>query len=198
MRVIVSFALMMEQQSVHGRSAKKSLDERWIPDAAGGDMQALQQLYQATKTDVYAFALSILKNPQNAQDVMQDTYLKIVEAGDKYQAKGKPMAWILTIVRNLALMKLRERGAQHVPLDAQWDLAQDADDAAQALDRMVLHTALEVLASEDRQIVMMHCVTGLKHREIAQVMQMPLSTVLSKYNRSLVKLKKQLEQEERR
>ena len=60
-------------------------------------------------------------------------------------------------------------------------------------DQTVLEAALNTLTVEERQVVLLHAVSGLKHREIAKLLEMPLPTVLSKYRRSLSKLKKKLE-----
>ena len=60
-------------------------------------------------------------------------------------------------------------------------------------DREVLQQALASLGDEERQVVLLHAVTGLKHREIAALLEMPLATVLSKYHRALKKLRVQLE-----
>ena len=61
-------------------------------------------------------------------------------------------------------------------------------------NKMVLNKAMKVLTSEESSIVVMHCVTGLKHREIAEILSLPLSTVLSKYNRALKKLREELKE----
>lgn len=97
------------------------------------------------------------------------------------------MAWLMTVTRNLALDRLRERSrtAQLPPED--W---QGADDPALTQeDRLTLEALLGLLSDEDRQIVTLHAVAGLKHREISSLMGIPLSTVLSRYNRSMKKLK---------
>ena len=99
------------------------------------------------------------------------------------------MAWILTIARNLALTKLRRDG-RHVELDeAQWEaIPADAPNVAPE-DRCLLQTALAALSDEERQVVLLHALTGLKHQEIAALLEMPLATVLSKYHRALKKLR---------
>lgn len=61
---------------------------------------------------------------------------------------------------------------------------------------MVLLAALTILGEEERQIVMLHAVSGLKHREIAAALNLPLATTLSKYSRALIKLKRHLEAQE--
>ena len=63
-------------------------------------------------------------------------------------------------------------------------------------DRVVLEAALRLLTGEERRIVMLHAVAGLKHRETAELLELPLSTVLSKYRRALKKLKWGLEEKE--
>ena len=60
-------------------------------------------------------------------------------------------------------------------------------------DRSILVTCMEQLSDEERQIVMLHAAVGFKHREIARIMELPLSTVLSKYARALKRLKQYLQ-----
>ena len=105
------------------------------------------------------------------------------------------MAWILTIARNLALDKVRSRPAGELSLQDEWIADARADFAETALDRLVLRTVLQMLTEEERQIVILHSVERLKHREIAKLLGIPLGTVLSKYRRSLSKLRNILEEE---
>lgn len=174
------------------------LDEELIVRIGNDDITAFEELYRLTDQTVYAFILSILKNPQDAQDIMQDTYLKIRSAAHLYKKQGKPLAWIFTIARNLCLMKLRTASrTSDTPMEELEDSNYFASsDEHHVEDRMVLQAALDILAEEDRQIVILHAVSGLKHHEIAKSLGMPLSTVLSKYNRSLKKLKKYLIEKE--
>jgi RNA polymerase sigma factor (sigma-70 family) len=89
--------------------------EALIAEMAAEDTQALEKLYEQTKTMVYGFALSLTKNAQDAEDVTQDTYVRLFQAAKSYRPQGKPMAWILTITRNLFLMKLRKKKNQGAP-----------------------------------------------------------------------------------
>ena len=76
--------------------------EELIARIGRGDREALRELYEKTARAVYAFALAQLRDPEGAQDVMQDTFLKIRAAAHLYRPMGKPMAWLFTIARNLA------------------------------------------------------------------------------------------------
>lgn len=170
------------------RSSRRELEEILVRVAAG-DRDALALLYHRARAAVYAMALSILKNAHDAQDVTQDTFVRVWESAGQYRAQGSPMAWILAIARNLALMKLR-RNAKIAELDEkEWDAIPADEQDIPAEDRYLLQDALAILGDQERKIVMLHAISGLKHREIAELLELPLATVLSKYHRALKKLR---------
>ena len=183
-----------EKQNLRTRKSDKELDAL-LMRIGDGDKEALSALYHQTKSAVYGFALSILRNRPDAEDVMQDAYVKIYASAEGYHSQGKPMAWILTIVRNLSLMLLREGKKTEALSDNSQSLVEAHDFIAERNDRLVLEGALTVLPDDERQIVILHSVVGYKHREIADFMSLPLSTVLSKYKRALSKLKKHLKED---
>ena len=161
---------------------------------AKGDKIALEELYHETKAAIYGFSLTITKNPADSEDVLQETYLKIWANADRYTSKGTPMSWILMIAKNLSLMKLREK-KRHQDLEPEeWDMEfHIPDSAGNTEDRHLLEAALNLLTLEEREIILLHAVSGLKHREIAELLDMALATVLSKYHRALKKLRKYIE-----
>ena len=166
--------------------------EEILAAIAHGDKEALQHLYQSTRTAVYGFALSILKNRHDAEDILQEVYIRIFHSSDSYRPEGKPMAWIFAITLNLAHMRLREgRRYGELPEEA-WAQIPAKDSGLSTEDRMVLDAAMQGLTDEERQIVMLHALTGMKHREIAEVMELALPTVLSKYHRAIKKMRHML------
>ncbi len=173
-------------------------DEELLRRVGAGDADAFRQLYHNTDRTVYSFILSILKNPQDAEEVMQETYLKIWTSATSYHSQGKPLAWIFTIARNLCYMRFRDQkrqadmGLDELNGEETGELCIPLENLA---DAMVLKSALEILKEDERQIVLLHASAGLKHREIAANLQMPLATVLSKYNRAIKKLKQYLREE---
>ena len=168
--------------------------ETLLAGVAAGDREALGSLYAAAKGAVYAMALGILKDPQDAQDVTQDVFVRVWDSAVSYRPQGSPMAWLLTITRNMALMRLRQ-GARTGPIDeAAWEKLPASGLAPE--ERTALRAALESLTDAERQIVLLHAASGLKHREIGQLLDLPLATVLSKYHRAIKKLRAQLEGDE--
>lgn len=168
--------------------------EHWISEIGRGRKDALAALYRASSSAVYGFALSILKNAQDSEDVLQDTYLQVWKGAGTYRCQGKPMAWVLAIARNLALSRLREKGRVITLSPEDWQAQVVQSPSVTEEDRLTLEALLTTLPAQDRQIVTLHALTGLKHREIAELLELPLSTVLSKYDRALKKLRKSLEE----
>lgn len=186
------FCMLPAIQNEIGADIAPLVDEALLPRIAEGDRDAFAAFYAQTDRAVFGFALSILKNRQDAEDIMQDTYIRVLDAAASYQPRGKPMAWVLAITRNLARMRLRSlnrsQPAEPEELEAISPLLDG--EALATDDRLTLQTALAVLGEEERQIVILHAVSGMKHREIAQLLELPLPTTLSKYARALAKLKK--------
>ncbi len=156
---------------------------------AGGEREALAELYQCTRAAVYGLALSYLKNAHDAQDLTQDVYVQVWDCVEQYRLTGSPMGWLLAVCRNLCLMRLR-REERHAALsEEEWDAIPARECGLDADERALLQDALASLADEERRVVLLHAVTGLKHREIAALLELPLPTVLSKYHRALKKMR---------
>ena len=169
-------------------SVRRPIDDGLIRRIAQGDMEALRVLYDSVHGAVYGFALSIVGNPHDAADVLQDTFLRVYTGAGAYTAHGKPLAWVFTITRHLATDRLRER-ARSQPLEAA-DLPAAAEDAVPETEqRLLLEALLGRLTAEQRQVLILHTVRGMKHREIAAVLELPLGTVLSLHHRGIKRLK---------
>ena len=172
------------------KTAPEELDSLLFA-VANKDKGAFETLYGKVKNSIFTYALSIVKNRHDAEDLLHDSFLQIWDAASRYKSEGKPMAWILTITKNLCRMKLRERTkTAETPFE---DFAILPDEGLSIEDRAVLRGCMERLSDEERQILLLHAVTGLRHREIAALVEKPLSTVLSKYNRAIKKIRTILE-----
>lgn len=174
--------------------AATELDEGLFSRIGQGEMSAFDQLYRETEKVMYTYALSLTRSHDEALDLVQESYVKVLSAAHLYQPMGKPLAWLFTIQKNLHLSHLRKSG-RITPLDTadiennrRFSYVEDPD------DRLVLESALTLLNAEERQIVLLHAVTGMKHKDIAETIGINLSTTLSKYHRALKKLRAHLEE----
>lgn len=173
-------------------------DEELLKKTGNGDQDAFRQLYQNTERSMYGFILSIAKHPQDAEEIMQEAYLKVWTSAGTYKPQGKPLAWMFTIARNLCYMKFREqKHDSEITLDdlTGMETGEVCTEIELAADKMVLLAALKILKQEEREIVLLHATAGMKHREIAASLKIPLATALSRYNRAMKKLEQHLREE---
>jgi RNA polymerase sigma factor (sigma-70 family) len=154
------------------------------------DMNDFKQLFDEHKKSVFAMALSILRDFELAEDVLQESFIKLFQHM-KHQEISNVKAWLISVSRNTALDLYRKKKREVTGF---------ADDyferitylADNPVDRLVLAKYLELLDDEERQIVILKEISGMKHKEIAKILEIPLGTALWKYNRALKKLKKGL------
>ena len=156
---------------------------------SGGDREALSELYCRTRTAVYGLALSYLKNAHDAQDLTQDVFVQVWNHAAQYRPRGSAMGWLLTVCRRLCLMRLRRENRQTTISEEEWDAIPAQEVGLAAEERTLLQSALAALGEEERRVVMLHAITGMKHREMAVLLELPLATVLSKYHRALKKMR---------
>ena len=168
--------------------------ESLIIRMAGGDISAMGELYDLIEKDIYAYALSRTANRENAEDVTHDTFVQIWRNARLYKSEGKPLAWIFTIEMNIIRRRYNKiKGI--VSYEELGELeAEDCDFSGQIIDREFLRYLFSAIGKVEREIISLHVISGLKHREIASLLKIPLATVLSKYNRAIKKLQMKLEE----
>lgn len=163
--------------------------EIYILDISNGSKEALELLYNKTKSYVYGYAFSMLNNVTDAEDVMQDTYVNIYKYASMYNPRNKPLAWILTITKNLCLNKLKQKKRRKETDISDIEHIITKDKKHMHHDYTLARTILEELTEEEKKIIVLSSVEGLKYREIAHLLDLNLSTVLSKYHRAMKKLR---------
>lgn len=184
------FTFVMDESNQKTSYNKIEIDENLFKRIGLNDMEAFDELYRITERTLYAYTLSLVRSHDETLDLMQETYLKILSASHLYKPMGKPLAWMFTISKNLYLNRIRKYKNEfnvettEMADDLRFSYVTDPE------DRVVLEAALDILSQEERNIVLLYAVTGLKHKEIAESIGLSLSTTLSKYHRALKKLKK--------
>ena len=182
----------------YGQAEERHELQQLLIRVAEGEREALAELYRRTRPAVYGLALSYLRNAHDAQDLTQDVYVQVWDCAAQYRPTGSPMGWLLAVCRSLCLMRLRRKERRTALSDEEWDAIPAQECGLDADERALLQGALANLSDEERRIVLLHAVTGMKHREIAALLELPLPTVLSKYHRALKKMRSCLEGDDAR
>ena len=164
-----------------------------IARAKSGDVEALEALYRAFETPVYNLARRILRNPEDAEDVLQETFLEVVRSIRAYRGEGHLWGWIRRIASSKALMRIRK---DHVRAEEAFDeeLAEGAPPVSVPA-RLDLERALAHLSETSRAVVWLHDVEGYTHEEIAEMMGKTVSFSKSQLARAHSRLRRLLEGE---
>lgn len=170
--------------------------EQLIARVALGDRTAFSALYDATSAKLHAVCLSLLKDRPEAEDVLQEVYVRVWRSADRYASNGlSPMTWLITIARNRAIDRLRARSARPVsaPADAALDLVstEPSPEAAaiRAQERSMLAMCLSELGPEQADAVRAIYLEGLSYADLAHREGIALNTLRSWLRRSLLRLK---------
>lgn len=157
-----------------------------------GDDAALRALYEALGRNVFALALQLVRSREDAEEVVQDTFVKVHAHAGRFDAgRGSVRAWVYTIARNEARMRLRARGARPAsdgtdPHDPASELAA-APLGADAADRLTVEQAFAGVPRDDARLLHDAFILGYSHTEIAEREAAPLGTVKSRLRRALLR-----------
>jgi RNA polymerase sigma factor (sigma-70 family) len=156
---------------------------------------SFEKLYRSCDKAVFSYILSITKSFVLSEDIMQETFLTIRAAASTYRCMGKPMAWILRIAKNSALMYIRKH-RHEIMVDYSEEEYLFGGYENNLDDIIVLKASLKYLNDKQREILFLHVVVGFKHREIAKQLEIPLGTVLWNYHRAIKILSDRMKNEQ--
>ena len=174
--------------------------EQALADCARGDRQALQSLYQQESRHLLGVAMRIVRQAQEAEDVVHDAFMNIWTRAASFDASlGSGRGWIYSVTRNLALNTVRN-GAREVSVDEETAEALDAHNTMAAYPQLTeafelnaslgkLNECLARLEPARRNCILYAYVDGCSHGEIAKRTQTPLGTVKAWIKRGMVALR---------
>ncbi len=160
-----------------------------------GDENAFEKIYQETKRGLFSFILTMCRNYHTAEDILQNTYIRLRTSVASYTPGTNALAWLFTIAKNLTLNDIAKRKREVYTDFDKPTLEHGEYTIDDQLSSPLLKTIYSTLNETEQQIVMLYLISGFKHREIASMLQKPLGTVLWTYRNAISKLKKELEKE---
>lgn len=169
--------------------------ETYIERCALGDREAFSALYSATSAKLFGVCLRVLGNASEAEDALQDVFVKIWRNAGRYQVNGlSPMTWLITIARNLSIDRLRARKrVQGAGLEEAEDLPSGAIGpealAIASSEREMIVACMNELDADKADAVRRAYLEGETYNELAGRYDVPLNTIRTWLRRSLIKLK---------
>ena len=166
-----------------------------ISRVALGDRAAFSALYEATSSKLFGICLRVLKDRGEAEDALQDIYIKIWQNASRFAVTdNSPMSWLAAIARNHAIDRLRARKPQTVELEEDIAGADEQPDP----ERLVISKAtgqhidrcLEELAADRAEAVRGAYLDGYSYQDLAERFNVPINTMRTWLRRSLIALRK--------
>ena len=158
------------------------------------DRQAFRDLYQRTSAKLFGVSLRILRDRAEAEEALQEVYVKIWQRADRYVAGGySPISWLVAVARNHALDIVRARKPVADDIDAALDVADAGPNPEQAAlesgERARIDGCLDELEAPKADAVRGAYLDGFSYEELAARHDVPLNTMRTWLRRSLLKLR---------
>ena len=175
-------------------AAERRRDRADIERFLSGDTDGFEQLMNRYRQPAYGIALGLTGNHDDAMDAVQKSFLRVHRSLGRFRLDEPFFPWLYRIVRNTALNQRRDEKRHQGDLPLEWvtkpDEAPDALSAAEAGElRERLGRAIAGLPRDLREVFVMYTFEGLKYREIAAAMDIPLGTVMSRLHAARLRLR---------
>ncbi|HHS13777.1 MAG TPA: sigma-70 family RNA polymerase sigma factor [bacterium] len=186
---------------MNSRHAKS--DARLVRAYLAGDPKAFRKLYQRYERPLFAFLLRLVRERESAEDLFQQTWMKVISGLKNYEERGTFSSWLFGIAYHGCVDHAR-KASRNVKDDLKSGQGLDClpGDASGPEEQMIqreklqwLYRAIDQLPSEQREVLLMRLNGEIPFREIAEIMQCPLNTVLGRMHYAVQSLKRMIPHE---
>ncbi len=178
-------------------------DEELIHRFQDGDIYAFDAIVNRYKDQLLNFAYRFLNNPEEAEDVVQETFLRIFRNKHAYREIAKFSTWVYTIAGNLAKTELRKRKRRKYLYlsdmgydDKEYEIVDPSANTEKEVESLfqekIIQKAIDELPPRFRQVILLVEIQELPYEEVSKIMRVPLGTVKSRVNRARLKLQAKL------
>ncbi len=181
-------------------------DHVLVKQFIAGDQNSIEILVNRHKKRVYTYILLIVKNSQLAEDIFQDTFIKVIKSlrKGKYQDKGKFVSWVLRIAHNLVIDYYRKQKYQNTVSndDTDYDLLNSKSLAEDNIEDVLVHNQImqhvrvlvDHLPDDQRNVVYLRHYCGLSFKEIADQTGVSINTALGRMRYALINMRRMIEE----
>jgi RNA polymerase sigma-70 factor (ECF subfamily) len=169
--------------------------------AAGGDLAAFEELYRRHFRRVYALALRMTANPEEAEDLAQETFIQLFKKIGMFRGESAFTTWLHRMTVNQVLMHFRRRKSRPEYTSEEGEtpdsivMGTENQDRMPVVDRIVLEDAIAKLPAGYRSVFVLHDVEGYEHNEVAEMLGISEGTSKSQLHKARLKLRSLIRQQ---
>jgi RNA polymerase sigma-70 factor (ECF subfamily) len=185
------------------KSENQISDEDLIEKFQRGDIYAYELIVKRYKDQLLNFVYRFLGNHEEAEDVVQETFLRVYRNRHAYQRVAKFSTWIYTIAGNLARTELRRRnrrrifslssmGVEDKDYEISDEFASPEKHTNTVLSEAIIQKEINKLSPKFREVIILRDIQELSYEEISKIIRVPIGTVKSRVNRARLRLQNRL------
>jgi RNA polymerase sigma-70 factor (ECF subfamily) len=183
-------------------------DQELVQAYIKGDQSAIETLIHRHRSKVFTYILLTIKNHQLAEDLFQDTFIKVIQSlkGGKYKDNGRFLSWVIRIAHNLIIDHFRkEKQLQSVSNDdTDVDLFNNRDLSDQNIEQVIVSSQIQAeirllineLPDDQREVVLLRHYGELSFKEIAEQTHVSINTALGRMRYALINLRKMIREKD--
>jgi len=173
-----------------------------------GDQAAIESLINRHRSKVYTYILLTIKNQQLAEDLFQETFIKVIQSlrGGKYRDNGRFLSWVIRIAHNLIIDHFRKEKQMNSVSndDTEVDLFNSKKLSDDNIEELIINSQIKTeirilinqLPDDQREVVLLRHYGGLSFKEIADQTDVSINTALGRMRYALINLRKLIEEKQ--
>lgn len=181
-------------------------DQELVQAYIKGDQSAIESLINRHRSKVYTYILLTIKNQQLAEDLFQETFIKVIQSlrGGKYRDNGRFLSWVIRIAHNLIIDHFRKEKQMNSVSndDTEVDLFNSKKLSDENIEEMIINSQIKTeirilinkLPDDQREVVLLRHYGGLSFKEIADQTDVSINTALGRMRYALINLRKLIEE----
>lgn len=183
-------------------------DQELVQAYIKGDQSAIEILIQRHRRKVFTYILLTIKNHQLAEDLFQETFIKVVQSlrGGRYRDNGRFLSWVIRIAHNLIIDHFRKEKQMNAVSndDTEVDLFNSRKFSDDNIEELIVHNQIRAeirslineLPDDQREVVLLRHYGGLSFKEIAEQTDVSINTALGRMRYALINLRKMIREKE--
>lgn len=191
--------LWLDEPSTDETQVEDAETDRWttiFAAIAGGRLPAFDELYDLAATDIYRLALWRTGSPEDAEDVVQDVFVRVAEQGDRLTRVRHPRRWLLTVARRRAIDLVRRRRRRRTePIEDAPFLEAPSDDPDRGIEAGALSRLIARLSDKQREVLLLRHFADCTFADIGRITGVPTFTAASRHRLAISRLRRLLEVE---